>query len=371
MGVARRYMRTIKCIVAAFFFYSGLLYLVARLKTMLGGAEVKILCYHRIFANRKEVEEYPFKAMAISVENFEKQIQFLAKKFRVIPLREAASILKRRRITEHLAVITFDDGYFDIFQYCLSTLRKHNIPATVFLSIDPVENTSQLWFDRVASLQSKKIEWKKLEQELSQRLSPDGVTALSQILPQGQDITRENIVKAVSFLKGLPNCQREFAIRALEGCTYPNASETKDQVRYLSWEEVKELAESGITLGAHTMSHPILTKCDPAKAFLEIGGAKEELEKRLEKPILEFAYPNGDYNCSVQQIVIDCGFTCAVTIGNRGNTSARNLFALQRLNVSDQMMTGLSGKFSPALFACHLFGLFDFLKARDRVGHEE
>ena len=81
----------------------------------------------------------------------------------------------------------------------------------------------------------------------------------------------------------------------------------------LSWDEVMEMSQNGISFGAHTATHPILTKLPIGEAKAEIARSKTEIETRLGVPCTSFAYPNGDFNDGVVKLVRDCGFTGAVT----------------------------------------------------------
>jgi peptidoglycan-N-acetylglucosamine deacetylase len=66
-------------------------------------------------------------------------------------------------------------------------------------------------------------------------------------------------------------------------------------------------------LGAHTLSHPILTGCSTAKAEKEISGSKAYLEEIAGHKIEMFCYPAGRYNLEVKSLVKKAGFIGART----------------------------------------------------------
>lgn len=80
-------------------------------------------------------------------------------------------------------------------------------------------------------------------------------------------------------------------------------------------------------VGAHTISHPILTRLSPAAAFDEMRGGQQRLQEILDEPVTLFAYPNGvpnqDYTAEHARMARDCGFVAAVSTA-WGAASARS-----------------------------------------------
>jgi peptidoglycan/xylan/chitin deacetylase (PgdA/CDA1 family) len=89
---------------------------------------IRILMYHRIDNTPK------YDQLIVSPINFAKQMEFLAKNYRVISLEQAVTELKNVNNKTAGVVITFDDGYLDNFIEALPILRKYNLPATIFVT---------------------------------------------------------------------------------------------------------------------------------------------------------------------------------------------------------------------------------------------
>jgi peptidoglycan/xylan/chitin deacetylase (PgdA/CDA1 family) len=101
----------------------------------------------------------------------------------------------------------------------------------------------------------------------------------------------------------------------------------------LSWDEVDALRGLGFSIGAHTVTHPILSRLTADRAWEEIHGSKAAIEKVLGEPVRGFAYPNGradDYTETVTQLVRDAGFTCAVTTRRGPNDTRTPVLELRR-----------------------------------------
>ena len=89
----------------------------------------------------------------------------------------------------------------------------------------------------------------------------------------------------------------------------------------------------GVTIGAHTVSHPILSQLSPEEARAEIEGSRAAIRSRSGRAPQAFAYPNGgpaDYGDAVVSMVRDAGFTCAVTTRFGVNTAATPPYELRR-----------------------------------------
>ncbi|MFQ5465628.1 MAG: polysaccharide deacetylase family protein [Thermodesulfobacteriota bacterium] len=99
----------------------------------------------------------------------------------------------------------------------------------------------------------------------------------------------------------------------------PDAVPTLD---LMDWDEVATVAEAGIDIGVHTVSHPDLTRVPPDRLTDEVAGASEEIEKRTGLAPSAFAYPYGGYDAAVRELVagqFECA--CSTELGLAGPTS--------------------------------------------------
>lgn len=71
----------------------------------------------------------------------------------------------------------------------------------------------------------------------------------------------------------------------------------------LLWEQVVELAASGMEIGAHTRTHPHLVAQSPAVLADEIAGSRRDIEDRLQRTVDSFAYPFGRATAPAEAIV--------------------------------------------------------------------
>lgn len=82
---------------------------------------------------------------------------------------------------------------------------------------------------------------------------------------------------------------------------------------YMTRTQLLEMDEAGVTIGAHSRTHPDLRACPPDQLEREVRGSKDDLEDLLAKAVTSFAYPTGFTDERVQAAVLAAGFTSAVT----------------------------------------------------------
>lgn len=102
---------------------------------------------------------------------------------------------------------------------------------------------------------------------------------------------------------------------------------------YMSWEQLKELQNSGWEIDSHSLWHPYLTKVSMAKAKTEIEDSKKILEEKLGVPVTTFAYPFGDYNASTETLVKNAGYSLARSFSNGSGITKDNLFHIPVIRV--------------------------------------
>jgi len=101
----------------------------------------------------------------------------------------------------------------------------------------------------------------------------------------------------------------------------------------LSYEQLREMAASGMEIGAHTCTHPDLTSIDRPAVSSEVAGSKAELEDRLGMAVTSFAYPFGRWNEVVVDVVRSAGFTLACGVRPGWVDTGSEPFLLRRITI--------------------------------------
>jgi len=118
----------------------------------------------------------------------------------------------------------------------------------------------------------------------------------------------------------------------------------------LTWEEVSTLHASGIELGSHTASHPLLVYESPATVTRELAASRKAIEERTGCPVRSFAYPNGTYNEEVRAAVADSGYQYAFSTDGGWHGSGDDPLTIRRILLHEGSVVDTDGHFSPAAF---------------------
>jgi peptidoglycan/xylan/chitin deacetylase (PgdA/CDA1 family) len=122
--------------------------------------------------------------------------------------------------------------------------------------------------------------------------------------------------------------------------------------------QLREVAEAGVRVGAHSRTHADLTACSDAALEWEVRGCREDLEDLLGVPCTRFAYPAGLLDARVQAAVAAAGYSSAVTTVRRWARTGVDPLAVPR---------NIVGDFDAATFAATLRGGLNYLRAVEAV----
>jgi peptidoglycan/xylan/chitin deacetylase (PgdA/CDA1 family) len=122
----------------------------------------------------------------------------------------------------------------------------------------------------------------------------------------------------------------------------------------LSWEELRQLAQEGVTLGAHTRTHPIMTQLWPEQVREEVIGSQNDLRREIGFALPIFCYPSGAQDDMIVNILKQEGFALAFTTADGHNDLSRvDLLRLRRPNLT-RRTTPFIFRFRLLRWAAHL-----------------
>lgn len=250
---------------------------------------------------------------------------FLAENRMVLSLDRLLRDLRQGRVPRGgRVVVTFDDAALDTYSIAFPVLRRHGLPAALFVPTGLVGLPGAFWWDRLY--------------RLSRAAAARGLDLAAFFIRVG---ALEDGLKAESGalwlkLRLLDGGRREEAFgQAVEwlgeddGASAPGA---------MTWEQLADLDASGlITLGAHTVSHPALACLGEDQLAAEVTGSRDALT-RFRSFRKVFAYPYGDaaaIGAKARQTVREAGFEAAFTTDEAALSGTEDLTALGRVCVDD------------------------------------
>lgn len=270
-----------------------------------------------------------------------------------VSLQQLVNALKNSTLPKRAVVVTFDDGYADNLYNAKPTLERYDVPATVFVAAGYVDREIEFWWDELERLLlqpgelpstlSLDINGNRQEWQLGAAAFYSQSTYNSQrywnILSNDDPTARHQMYRLMhQWLRPLTVAVRLKVLDQLRVLAGVPAT-GRPAYRALKSSEVVELAAGELLeVGAHTMTHPVLSALPLAEQRAEVRQSKDRLEEILGLPVKSFSYPYGtpnDYTRETVGIMRESGFesACANFTGTVRNKN--DIFELPRLLVRD------------------------------------
>jgi len=258
-----------------------------------------------------------------SLETFTKQIKYLIKNYRVLPLVEIAQRISGGKSVRRCAAVTFDDGFRDNYEKAFPILKQLEVPATIFLTTGFVESGQSPWF----------IEFRYLFMQTPKRHLEIELAGQTQSFSLANPLEKRSASDMLmNYMQSCPNEERLSILRHLPSILDVDLTD-RLQSLMLTWDQIREMSQNGISFGAHTVTHPVLTRISPETLRREVSGSKATIEEKTGLSANVFAYPFGKrkhYPRSAPMILKDLGFLCAVTTEPGANSANTPIYELKR-----------------------------------------
>lgn len=283
-------------------------------------ARLSVLIFHRVLPALDPL--FPGEP---DVVRFEMQMRWIKAWFNVLPLDEALQRLRDGTLPARAAAITFDDGYADNCTMAVPILQRLGMTATFFVASGYL-NGGRMWNDAII--------------DVVRNASGDTI-----------DFSAHDLgLHAIATLD-----ERRVAVHGVLGKLKYAAPQLRDKVAsdiaakanskpprdlMMTSDQVRTMASAGMTIGGHTVTHPILARTDAKTAISEMTEGKRALEAIIGRAVNLFAYPNGkpgsDYTDEHVRLAREAGFAAAVTTGWGSASADSDLFQIPRFTPWDR-----------------------------------
>jgi peptidoglycan/xylan/chitin deacetylase (PgdA/CDA1 family) len=291
-------------------------------------ASLSTLIFHRVLP-----EPDPLFPGEMHARQFDAVCGWLKSWLNVLPLDQAVTLLKAGKLPARAACITFDDGYADNHDVAMPILRRHGLPATFFIATGFLDG-GRMWNDTI-------IESVRDCEKATLDLTELGLGRQVFGTVADRRVAIDALIGQIKYRPVDERLEITEAIARLAGASVKPAL-------MMSSEQVKAMHRSGMQIGAHTVSHPILMKLSDQQALVEIAQSKTHLEQLLGDSVGLFAYPNGrpneDFNQATVELVRAAGFDAAVTTENGISRASDDIFRLRRFTPWDQSQWRFGGR---------------------------
>ena len=270
-----------------------------------------VLLYHHLSSQRSgqelsEVED------GIPAEAFEMQVREFSRWYRPICSSELARASREPApLSADAFVVTFDDGYLDNRQLAGPSLRKHGATGLIFLATNYIDQRAKFW-------------WVRLNDTL-RHAGPNQEVAIHEYLSTTLGTNGKPADLELTSWAARRKLRRRIATRLesmslAEQTVFLDGLEKRIQVAketclpLITWRDSVEMLGEGFEFGAHTQSHPRMTRHSSSENQKELAGSVQTIADRLGKRPSTFAYPYGDFDERVSRDVRACGIELAFTV---------------------------------------------------------
>lgn len=290
-----------------------------------------ILTMHHVWRGR-ELPFQPNRILEIAPEFLDAVIHMIrGEGYDIAPIAEVPERL--RRAGPRFVVLTFDDGYRDNLRQALPVLQANSAPFTMYVTTGFAEATAPLWWRDLEEIVGKSdsliVPFPEGAETFATATGPAKRAAFDAIywrLREGPEEVLWQVIAEMSAAAGIDRLGR---------------------VEYLCmrWDELRTIAADPLcTIGAHTLTHPMLARHDEALVRHEIVESRRIIEQQLGRDVRHFSYPVGDAASAGPRefaLARAAGFETAVTTrpGVLHPEHANHLHALPRISLNGLFQT--------------------------------
>jgi peptidoglycan/xylan/chitin deacetylase (PgdA/CDA1 family) len=306
---------------------------VQSIASRLNKSKIIFLAYHGISENTEKLRAWTL----IPVDSFQRQMKFVKDHFECMHIDQALnSDLRSRNIPG--VVVTFDDGYSNNLNVALPILQEMNIPTTVYITTRHVTERRLFWPDIIwkAANRTDKVAFDVREIALGLReydFCGDRKDWQNEVLHLLEDVKKTHPMLREGIVRNIID---KFSLKEKELRDCFNAE--NNVFSPLTIKEVQTLSSHPlVTVGAHSHCHNLLDQVSLKEANESIEKSKRLLEEITGIKVDHFAYPNGNANTRLVELVKMQGFKSAVTFKGGFYCSGDNPYTINRFGVGADM----------------------------------
>jgi len=290
------------------------------------------IMYHYV---RPNSNEYP-KFNSLNVKTFGRQLDFFKKKYGFLSREDYQKAVQEGRNLQG-AILTFDDGLRDHYDYVLPELKKRGLWGLFYVATGAYQKHELLGVHRVHYLKgkfgSKAILEKALKNIDNSMLDYSLIEEFDKEIYTSSQYTEDEkkLRRLLNFY--LSYEYRDTILDQLMEEFFDEKSLFKEV--YLSINEIQELVSLGNIVGAHSVSHKVLSRLSYYEQYDEINDSFEFIESIAKQDYKSFCYPYGylsSYNTNTLKILNELKVDDACVFDNKIQGHKIKKYELSRID---------------------------------------
>lgn len=282
-----------------------------------GRGGLRVINFHRVLDNDISDHDYRFLGESPTVDDFDSMIHFLSTHYNTISIKEYIQNIEQLDPGTLYVAITFDDGYLDNYTNALPILKKHNVPATIFVSMDALD-IKPLWFQQIYCVIDVC--------EKDEIINP----CTGELISLRNKWTAMRSICKSMLKESVDNYEKKI-IALYEFCDVVYDKGVCESEQMLTWDELEKLKnEPLVDIGSHTITHLPLVELSDDELKRELEESLVRLKQQLGYECVHMAYPNGMFNDKVIALAREVGYAAAFTMERGTNNKNTDLFQMKR-----------------------------------------
>lgn len=250
---------------------------------------------------------------------FDDLVQWLQSQYRLLPAEYVSELYSGSGI-RNACHITVDDGHRSFYDVVFPVLKRHRVPATLFVSPSVCAERTNFWFQELQGCDERAV---RAAAAVVLNVPPMALAPFS----------------TTSICKAMPLCDIESILRRCRTAGHQSRQQN------VTVEELRAIAKAGmVTIGAHTLSHPILKNERDDRSEEEIVRSVGDLSSLLGRDVKYFAYPNGlpdiDFSEREEAYLAAAGVELAFSTESRGVRASDMRYRVPRIQISPNERIG-------------------------------
>lgn len=222
---------------------------------------------------------------ARSIEDFENDLDVLMKFYKPVSLKKLIELINlKEKDSQNYFHLTFDDGLANFYDIVAPILIKRNIPATVFLNTDFVDNTD-LFYRYKASL--------LLENYIN---SNEDIKNMYHHFLKLNNALKTNVPE---YLLGIEYGNKHILDELAKTLKFDFSEFLNKEQLYLTKNQIHKLIADGFTFGAHSTNHPYYYKLPLKEQIKQTVNSLNWIESELKQDFKAFSFPFTDFGVSI------------------------------------------------------------------------
>jgi peptidoglycan/xylan/chitin deacetylase (PgdA/CDA1 family) len=340
------------------------------------GAGPAVVTYHGVFPAGYKIKNSTLDGHLVHAESLRRQLQLLKKRYHVITPEDFLQWLRKEHLERESPegelslpprsiLLTCDDALRNTLTEMVPILQEFDVSCLFFATgASAEEMPSMLWYEELFLMLLD------ANQTIALNL-PEAAISIDSITANNKHLSWWNLVEQLSRFDG--KLRREFLDQIRDQLRLPENWQMRildhpsQAARFLMLDRtgLRQLQSAGMTIGAHSLTHPILSRMPEDLAWREIFESRDLLEKALEQDVWAFGYPFGIPDTVTGrelQLTERARFRCAFMNTGGGFGAKINRFAVPRVHVTADMTL--------SEFEAHVAGFYRTLRERLLGGSE-